>query len=61
LSHLKSVSKRNKELLSTQNVALAEEYSRGGVWAHESGVLEVGGLVCRMPLEGEIYRRRPVA
>ncbi len=57
----KSVSKRNKELLSAQNAALAEEYSHGGAWAHESAVPEVGGLVCRIPLEAEIYRRHSAA
>jgi hypothetical protein len=57
----KSVSRRNEELLSAQNAALAEEYSRGGAWAHESAVPEVGGLVCRMPLEAEVYRGRPSA
>ena len=50
----KSVSKRNEQLLSAQNSVLAEEY-RTGVWAHESAIPEVGGLVCRMPLEAEIY------
>lgn len=50
----KSVSKQNEELLSTQNAALAEEY-RTGVWAHEAAIPEIGGLVCRMPLEAEIY------
>ncbi len=43
-----------------QNAVLVEEYFRGGAWVH-SVVLEVGGLVCRMPLEAEIYRRRPAA
>jgi len=54
----KSVSKKNEQLLSTQNSALAEEY-RNGVWAHESAIPEVGGLVCRLPLEAEIYRGDP--
>ncbi|KAL3764670.1 hypothetical protein ACHAW5_000301 [Stephanodiscus triporus] len=54
-SRPKSVSRRNEELLSAQNAALAEEYLHGA-WAHESAVPEVGGLVCRMPLEAEIYR-----
>jgi hypothetical protein len=44
-----------------QNTALMEEYSCGGVWAHESAVPEVGGLVCRMPLKAEIYCRRSAA
>mmetsp|Transcript_24944 Transcript_24944/g.49844 ORF Transcript_24944/g.49844 Transcript_24944/m.49844 type:complete len:487 (-) Transcript_24944:160-1620(-) len=54
----KSVSKQNEQLLSAQNSALAEEYING-VWAHESSIPEVGGLVCRMPLESEIYRGSP--
>jgi hypothetical protein len=54
----KSVSKPNEQLLSAQNAALAEEYLNG-VWAHESSIPEVGGLVCRMPLESEIYRGSP--
>jgi hypothetical protein len=54
----KSVSKQNELLLSAQNSALAEEYING-VWAHESSIPEVGGLVCRMPLESEIYRGSP--
>ena len=53
----KSVSRRNEELLVAQNAALAEEYARdGGAWAHGTAVPEVGGLVCRMPLEAEVYR-----
>jgi len=51
----KSVSKRNEALLDSQNAALAEEYLTGA-WAHESATPEAGGLVCRMPLEAEIYR-----
>lgn len=51
----KSVSKMNEKLLSAQNTALAEEYIHW-VWAHESATPEVGGLVCRMPLEVEIYK-----
>jgi len=51
----KSVSKKNEELLAAQNADLAEEYFHG-VWAHESAIPEVGGLVCRMPLEAEIYK-----
>lgn len=51
----KSVSKKNEKLLAAQNAALAEEYFHG-VWAHESAIPEVGGLVCRMPLEAEIYK-----
>jgi len=53
----KSVSRKNEELLVAQNADLAEEYTRdGGAWAHVIAVPEVGGLVCRMPLEAEIYR-----
>lgn len=51
----KSVSKKNEELLLSQNEQLANEYITG-VWAHEAPVPEVGGLVCRLPLEAEIYR-----
>jgi hypothetical protein len=51
----KSVSKKNEKLLAAQNAALAEEYFHG-VWAHESAIPEVGGLVCRLPLEAEIYK-----
>jgi len=54
----KSVSKKNEELLNSQNAALAEEYFNG-VWAHESPIVECGGLVCRLPLEAEIYRGNP--
>jgi putative AlgH/UPF0301 family transcriptional regulator len=52
-----SVSKANEELLETQSETLAKEY-KGGVWAHESGFAEIGGLVVRMPLEAEIYRNK---
>ncbi len=55
----KSTSKRNKELPSVQNAVLTEENSHGGVWAHELAVPEIGGLVCRIPLKVEIYRRHP--
>lgn len=54
-SQPKSVSKRNEALLTSQNSKLAREYL-SGVWAHAVPVPEVGGLVCRMPLEVEIYR-----
>jgi hypothetical protein len=37
---------------------LAQEYLNG-VWAHDTSSPEVGGLVCRMPLELEIYRGSP--
>jgi hypothetical protein len=57
----KSVSKRNEELLSVQNMLLTEEYSRSGAWAHKLAVPEVGRLVCRMPLEAEIYHQRLAA
>ena len=55
-----SVSKQNEQLLNSQNAALAEEYLTG-VWAHESAIPEVGGLICRMPLEAEIYRNKQSA
>lgn len=53
----KSVSKRNEALLRNQSKALAEEYEQG-VWAHPVPTPEVGGLVCRLPLEVEIWRAR---
>ena len=52
-----SVSKANEELLEKQSEALAKEY-KGGVWAHESGFAEVGGLVVRLPLEAEIFKNK---
>eukprot|EP00548_Thalassiothrix_antarctica_P010387 CAMPEP_0194152834 /NCGR_PEP_ID=MMETSP0152-20130528/54175_1 /TAXON_ID=1049557 /ORGANISM="Thalassiothrix antarctica, Strain L6-D1" /LENGTH=470 /DNA_ID=CAMNT_0038857689 /DNA_START=187 /DNA_END=1599 /DNA_ORIENTATION=+ len=52
-----SVSKANEELLEKQSEILAKEY-KGGVWAHESGFAEVGGLVVRIPLEAEIYKNK---
>jgi len=57
-SRPKSVSAQNEELLNSQSAKLAEEYLNG-VWAHESSIPEVGGLVCRLPLEAEIYRGDP--
>jgi len=53
----KSVSKRNEELLQNQNEKLAEEYLKG-VWAHEVAEPEIGGLVCRLPIEAEIWRSK---
>lgn len=52
-----SVSKANEELLEKQSETLAKEY-KDGVWAHESGFAEIGGLVVRMPLEAEIYKNK---
>ena len=61
----RSVSRKNEELLLSQNSELAMEYlyddddedgGGGGAWAHESAIPEVGGLVVRMPLEAEMYR-----
>lgn len=46
----KSVAPANEKLLMAQNPALAKEYLTG-VWAHETGDAEVGGLVARMPLD----------
>jgi len=51
----KSVSKANEMLLAEQNEALAAEYRSGENWAHLIAEPEVGGLLCRMPIEGEIY------
>ena len=50
----KAVPEMNAALLAKQNEKLAEEY-RTGVWAHTIGQVEVGGLLCRMPLEAELY------
>jgi hypothetical protein len=49
----RSVAPANEKLLMAQNPKLAEEYLRG-VWAHETGDAEVGGLVARMPLDFQI-------
>lgn len=51
----RSVSKKNEELLKSQNEQLYKEYETG-VWAHAAPAAEVGGLLCRLPLEAEIYR-----
>lgn len=51
----KSVSRMNEAVLLGQNEELAKEYL-GGVWAHDTANAEVGGLVCRMPLEAEIRK-----
>ena len=48
------VAEQNEKLLEEQNAKLAEEY-RSGVWAHIIGEPEVGGLLCRLPIEAEIY------
>lgn len=53
-SKKKSVSKQNEELLKSQNEELSQEYETS-VWAHETGSPEVGGLVCRLPLEGRFF------
>ncbi|CAB9517539.1 Uncharacterized ACR, COG1678 [Seminavis robusta] len=50
----KSVAVQNEALLEQQNEELANEY-RTGVWAHKVGQPEVGGLLCRMPLEAQLY------
>jgi hypothetical protein len=49
----KSVATANEELLMAQNPELAQEYL-AGVWAHETGQPEAGGLLVRMPLEFEM-------
>ena len=53
----KSVSKGNEDLLNEQSSSLAKEY-KDNVWAHESTIAEVGGLVVRLPLEAELYRNK---
>ena len=50
-----SVAPENEELLKSQNEALYKEYY-GGAWAHESPGVEVGGLVCRLPLQAQLTR-----
>ena len=52
----KSVASKNEALLEEQNEELAKEY-RTGVWAHTIGQPEVGSLLCRMPIEAEIYHQ----
>jgi len=54
MAQKKSVAAQNEALLAQQNKQLAEEY-RAGVWAHTIQQVEVGGLLCRMPLEAELY------
>ncbi len=49
----RSVAPANEELLREQNPELAREYLEG-VWAHEAGEAEAGGLLVRMPLEFEL-------
>jgi hypothetical protein len=50
----KPVAKENELILAKQNSELAKEY-KSGVWAHLIAEPEVGGLICRMPIEGELY------
>lgn len=50
----KTVAKENERLLEQQNAELAKEYKQE-VWAHLIAEPEVGGLICRMPIEGELY------
>ena len=49
-----AVAPQNQALLQQQNQALAAEY-QAQVWAHTIGQPEVGGLLCRLPLEAELY------
>lgn len=44
----------NALLLQRQNESLAKEY-KSGVWAHTVPELEVGGLLCRLPIEAQLY------
>ena len=50
----KPVALQNEKLLEKQNAKLAEEYKTNS-WAHTVPQAEVGGLLCRMPLEAELY------
>jgi hypothetical protein len=54
ISKRRTVAAQNEALLAKQNQPLAEEY-RTGIWAHTIGQAEVGGLLCRMPVEAELY------
>ena len=47
------VAPANEALLMSQNPQLAKEYLEG-VWAHETGAAEVGGLLARMPVEFQL-------
>jgi len=49
-----NISKANEELLKSQSKTLHAE----GIWAHESSMAEVGGLLLRMPLEVELYKNK---
>jgi len=51
-----AVAPQNEELLKQQNEALWTEYLEGA-WAHESGSIEVGGLICRLPLPSQLMRQ----
>lgn len=53
----KPVSKLNEKLLQSQNPSLAEEYA-SNAWAHQTFQPELGGLVCRLPLEAELHRNK---
>ena len=50
----KTVAEQNELLLEKQNAELAKEYKKEA-WAHVIAEPEVGGLICRMPIEGELY------
>uniref|UniRef100_A0A7S1FXM8 Uncharacterized protein n=1 Tax=Corethron hystrix TaxID=216773 RepID=A0A7S1FXM8_9STRA len=51
----KTVSLANESILASQNPALALEYMEEN-WAHTVPLPEIGGLICRMPIELELYR-----
>jgi len=53
------VSQGNEKLLQEQNKLLADEYIRG-VWAHETPEAEVGGLLCRLPIEAQLSKGVPM-
>jgi hypothetical protein len=57
ISRKNIVSKLNEELLKSQNPSLAEEYV-SNAWAHKTSQPELGGLVCRLPLEAELHRNK---
>lgn len=50
----KAVAEANKELLAKQNEKLAKEYEQE-LWAHSVVGPEVGGLLCRLPIEAQLF------
>jgi hypothetical protein len=53
-SRSSSGSPSNEARLRQQNRALWAEYRSGGAWAHPLVLPEVGGLLCALPLQGQL-------